>query len=179
MCVECFNLASSRVKRGATEEYRCCECGELRLAREFHTKTLDNLVLEDKLYEAKRLRCDPSQLERFAKELCPCCACKKNLPKEQFSLARAKSHRTTQRRCELCERPPCKVCGQRPAKPLTNQNEVIKSLADRRAYRCQACKYPPCDVCKTTPRPDPRNKVSVDNLPKWICSRCRDSTRKK
>ena len=172
MCAECLKMPSCRIKWGLGEEFRCSQCGELRLAREYHTKNLENLLLNGKEYEARCLRCDPSQLERFTKDLYKCCACKEELPKERFSLARAKSHKAAQRRCELCERPPCRICAQRPAKPLTNQNEVIHTPEDRLAYRCQGCKYPPCEVCGTTPR-EKRAKHTVDNLPNWVCSRCK------
>ena len=167
-----MKLPSVRVKRGAAEEYRCKSCGESRPARDYETKLLSNLFLNDKVYEATCLRCDRGQLDRLTKERYTCCACQESLPADQFSLARAKSHRTTQRRCARCERPPCRLCGERPAKPLTNQNEVVKSLKDRQAYRCVACKYPPCDVCKVTQRPDTSKRYHVDQKPKWVCQRC-------
>jgi hypothetical protein len=145
-----------------------------RPAADFESKKLNDLIANSTEYNAVCLVCDATQLDRFTKETYKCCACRLDLSTDHFSVARKKSHNTKALKCELCERPPCRVCGRRPERPLTNQNEVVKSLADRAAYRCTACKYPPCSVCRVTSRPSKEKKYSVDSMATWTCSKCKE-----
>lgn len=173
LCCECLKIPACRVKSQSAEEYLCSICGISRKAKDYETKLLNNLIVNNKVYEAKCLLCDRSQLDRMTKDFYQCCACKEKLPSSEFSVARAKSHRAY--KCALCERPPCRICGKRPEKVLTNQNQVIHTLQDRKKFRCQECLYPPCAKCKKTPRPDKGSKYHVDKLPSWTCRVCREA----
>ena len=153
VCSQCLRQRSVQVKqqiKGAGEIHRCKSCGQEREAREFDHKTLENLIINNKVYDAVCLHCDASQLDRFHKETYLYICCKKNLPASSFSIARKRNHNTKTLKCEDCERPPCSICGARPEKPLTNQNEVVTSLTERKQYKCVRCKYPPCARCGMT-----------------------------
>ena len=178
ICTECLTIQSARVKHAIEKsklQYPCSICNKRRPAADFDTQNLDDLIVNNREHDAVCLICDPTQLSRLTKATYKCCACKKQLSEENFSLARKKSHKTKAVKCKICERPPCRTCGARPEKPLTNQNEVIKSLEDREAYRCTACKYPPCSVCHVTPRRKQTQKYLVDNMPTWTCSTCKEN----
>ena len=175
VCTLCLKSPSIRVKHAMQKsrvQYSCSRCGMQRPAADFENKKFANLLASNTEYNAVCLLCDDTQLDRLTKETYKCCSCRLDLSTEHFSVARKKNHNTKALKCKLCERPPCRVCGTRPERPLTNQNEVVKSLADREAYRCAACKYPPCSVCRVTERPDKAQKYSVDKMPTWTCSKC-------
>ena len=176
VCTRCLKSPSARVKHAIQKsqlQYPCSKCNMQRPAAEFESQKLNDLIAHGTEYNAVCLLCDATQLDRFTKATYKCCACQLDLSTEHFSVARKKSHNTKALKCELCERPPCRACGTRPERPLTNQNEVVKSLADRAAYRCMACKYPPCSVCHVTSRPKEK-KYLVDTMATWTCASCRE-----
>ena len=173
LCSECMKIPACRVKSQSADEYLCSVCGEMRKAKDYESKLLNNLIVNKKVYEAKCLICDRSQLHRMTKDFYQCCACKEKLPSSEFSVARAKRHKAY--KCKQCERPPCSICGKQPEKVLTNQNQVIHTLQDRQKFKCQECLYPPCVKCKKAPRPRGMSKYHVDTLPSWTCKVCREA----
>ena len=177
MCTLCVKSPSIRVKQAMQKsrvQYPCSKCGMQRPAADFDSKKFASLLANNTEYNAVCLLCDDTQLDRpLTKETYKCCACQLDLSTEHFSVARKKNHNTKARKCNVCERPPCRVCGTRPERPLTNQNEVVKSLADRAAHRCMACKYPACSVCHATSRPKEK-KYLVDTMATWTCASCRE-----
>ena len=139
------------------------------------TDTTKRLRQESSVPDATSKRTRTQTTPRFTKDICQCCACRLDRTTEHFSVARLRSHRHGSKalKCELCERPPCRVCGNRPVRPLTNPHKVVKSLTDRAAYRCTACKYPLCSVCRVSQRPCHNHIYSVDVMAKWTCSKCK------
>ena len=151
VCSVCMKLRSVSVSKAIEESKKlsiCENCGQSREGSEYENVTLRNHIVNETLYDLVCLHRDASQLSRCTKDVYRCGTCQKMLPAVELSVQRRKSHQDAKfLKCGMCERPPCFSCGARPEKPLTNQNEVVKSLKDRAKYRCMRCKYPPCAKC--------------------------------
>ena len=68
LCIDCSKLPSTRVKQAAIEEYRCKACVESRPVRHYESQALNNLILNDKVYEATCQHCDRSQVDQLTKK---------------------------------------------------------------------------------------------------------------
>ena len=151
VCSICMTLRSVSVSRAledAKKVYLCKTCGQKRKGNEYESVSVRNHIVNETLYDLVCLHCDASQLRRSTKDAYRCGTCQKMLPALEFSIQQRRNHKDVKSlKCGMCERPPCSSCGARPEKPLTNQNEVVKSLKDRAKYRCMRCKYPPCAEC--------------------------------
>jgi hypothetical protein len=148
VCMKLRSVSVSKAIEASKKLYICKNCGQSRKGSEYENVTLRYHILSDTLYDVVCLHCDASQFSRCTKDVYRCGTCQKMLPAVEFSVQRRKSHQDAKSlKCGMCERPPCFSCGARPEKPLTNQNEVVKSLKDRAKYRCIRCKYPPCAKC--------------------------------
>ena len=173
VCTQCLQSWSVRVKQAKTDSkttYFCKQCGVSRPAADYDTRTLQNLIVNERVYDAVCLKCDATPINRHKLRSYTCYTCKEDLDTSSFSISRLKNRHKL--KCEMCERPPCKICGKRPEKPLRNQNDVVHCATDRGNYRCTECKYPPCDVCKVTKR-EQRQTNLVDVMPRWTCAACK------
>ena len=94
------------------------------------TDTTKRLRQKSSVPDATSKRTRTQTTPRFTTDTYQCCACRLDLTTEHFSVARNRSHRhgSNALKCELCERPPCRVCGNWPMRPLTNHHEVVNSL---------------------------------------------------
>ena len=153
VCMKLRSVSVSKAIEASKKLYICKNCGQSRKGSEYENVTLRYHILSDTLYDVVWLHCDASQFSRCTKDVYRCGTCQKMLPAVEFSVQRRKSQKDAKfLKCGMCERPPCFSCGARPEKPLTNQNEVVKSFKDRAKYRCMRCKYPPCAKCEMKDR---------------------------